>query len=107
MRNTLTENLLGSAPTKVLWLTGSLLISLGLGSQAFAANDIIEEVVVTGSYIKGSPEDAELPIDVISDEDLLKTGSPSIVEMIRNLGVSGANLGETNQSPPAAKPTRG
>ncbi|MBV26973.1 MAG: hypothetical protein CMQ13_02790 [Gammaproteobacteria bacterium] len=97
MRNTLTENLLGSALTKVLWLTGPLLISLGLGSQAFAANDIIEEVVVTGSCIKGSPEDAELPIDVISDEDLLKTGSPSIVEMIRNLGVSRANLGETNQ----------
>ena len=100
MRNTLTESLPGLALTKVLWLMGSLLISLGLGSQAFAADaadNVIEEVVVTGSYIKGSPEDAELPIDVISDEELLKTGSPSIIEMIRNLGVTGANLGETNQ----------
>jgi iron complex outermembrane receptor protein len=53
--------------------------------------------VVTGSYIKGSPQDAELPIDVITEEDLLQQGSPSMIEMIRNLGVTAANLGETNQ----------
>ena len=59
--------------------------------------ELIEEVVVTGSYIKGSPQDAELPIDVITEEDLLQQGSPSMIEMIRNLGVTAANLGETNQ----------
>ena len=59
--------------------------------------EVIEEVVVTGSYIKGSPQDAELPIDVITEEDLLQQGSPSMIEMIRNLGVTAANLGETNQ----------
>lgn len=69
------------------------------GSSALAAeNDgIIEEVIVTGSYIKGSPEDAELPIDVLTSDDLIEMGSPSIVEMVRNLGVTAANLGETNQ----------
>ena len=61
------------------------------------AEEQIEEVVVTGSYIKGSPEDAELPIDVITSADLEKMGSPSIIEMVRNLGVTAANLGETNQ----------
>ena len=67
-------------------------------SLAQAADEqVIEEVVVTGSYIKGSPQDAELPIDVITEEDLLQQGSPSLVEMIRNLGVTAANLGETNQ----------
>ncbi len=67
-------------------------------SLAHAADDeVIEEVVVTGSYIKGSPQDAELPIDVITEEDLLQQGSPSMIEMIRNLGVTAANLGETNQ----------
>ena len=36
-------------------------------SLAQAADEqVIEEVVVTGSYIKGSPQDAELPIDVIT-----------------------------------------
>ena len=85
---------------KTSWLVGLILLLVGLSPQTFAAtndSDVIEEVIVTGSYIKGSPEDAELPIDVISSEDLLKTGSPSIVDMIRNLGVTTANLGETNQ----------
>ena len=66
-------------------------------ASAQSAEEVIEEVVVTGSYIKGSPQDAELPIDVITEEDLLQQGSPSMVEMIRNLGVTAANLGETNQ----------
>jgi len=100
MRRTLTRPSPGQSLTKALGFVGALLFSLGLTSQAFAADSddkVIEEVIVTGSYIKGSPEDAELPIDVISSDDLLKSGSPSIVEMIRNLGVTTANLGETNQ----------
>ena len=60
-------------------------------------DEVMEEVVVTGSYIKGSPQDAELPIDVITEEELLQQGSPSLIEMVRNLGVTSANLGETNQ----------
>lgn len=58
---------------------------------------IVEEVVVTGSYIRGTPEDAELPVDVLSQQDMEEIGSPSIVELVRNLGVTSANLGETNQ----------
>ena len=57
----------------------------------------MEEVVVTGSYIKGTPEDAALPVDVMSQEDLREVGDPTIVEMVRNLGVTSGNLGETNQ----------
>lgn len=57
----------------------------------------IEEVVVTGSYIKGTPEDAELPVDVLRREDLQDIGSPSVVEMVRNLSITSGNLGETNQ----------
>ena len=57
----------------------------------------MEEVVVTGSYIKGSAEDAALPIDVISREDLEDQGNPSVLEMVRNLSVTSGNIGETNQ----------
>ncbi|MEL0048779.1 MAG: TonB-dependent receptor plug domain-containing protein, partial [Gammaproteobacteria bacterium] len=100
MRKTRIPLSVKQAFTKVLGSIGIVLMMLGLSPLTLAAdpNDrVIEEVIVTGSYIKGSPEDAELPIDVISSDDLLKTGSPSIVEMIRNLGVTTANLGETNQ----------
>jgi outer membrane receptor protein involved in Fe transport len=75
----------------------SLGLLVAFANTAFAEEELIEEVVVTGSYIKGSPQDAELPIDVITEEDMLQMGSPSMIEMIRNLGVTAANLGETNQ----------
>ncbi len=71
---------------------------IAFSSIAHSEDDgVIEEVIVTGSYIKGSPQDAELPIDVLTEEDLLQQGSPSLGEMIRNLGVTSANLAETNQ----------
>ena len=79
-----------------LLLLAALLLSFNSLAQQ-GADETLEEVIVTGSYIKGSPEDAELPIDVINSEDLVNLGSPSVIELVRNLGVSTANLGETNQ----------
>lgn len=71
----------------------------GLISAAPAQSDenVIEEVVVTGSYIRGTPEDAALPVDVIDRSDLEVVGAPSINEIIRNLNVSSGTLSETNQ----------
>lgn len=57
----------------------------------------MEEVVVTGSFIRGTPEDAALPVDVISTEELQKQGSPTMVEMIKSLTASNGVLGESNQ----------
>ncbi|MFT4712520.1 MAG: outer membrane receptor protein involved in Fe transport [Candidatus Azotimanducaceae bacterium] len=71
------------------------ILSACLVTTAFAAE--MEEVVVTGSFIKGSAEDAALPVDVLTRTDLEDVGNPSIIEMIRNLGVTSGNLGETNQ----------
>ena len=74
------------------------LVALLMLQGAWAEQEqVIEEVVVTGSYIRGTPEDAELPVDVLSREDLEDIGNPSIVEMVRNLSVASGNLGETNQ----------
>jgi len=56
-----------------------------------------EEIVVTGSFIKGTPEDAALPVDVTSFEDLQEQGAPSIAELVRNLAYTSGNLAETNQ----------
>jgi len=71
-----------------------------LGSQApaaLAAEEPIEEVIVTGSFIRGTPEDAASPVDVMSREEMNLTGNPSVLEMIRNLGPSSGIDGETNQ----------
>jgi iron complex outermembrane receptor protein len=56
-----------------------------------------EEIVITGSYIRGTPENAALPVDVTSLDDLREVGAPSVAELIRNLAYTSGNLAETNQ----------
>jgi len=58
---------------------------------------VVEEVIVTGSYIRGTPEDAALPVDVISAEDMAQRGSPTALDLIRSLPYVGPSMGETNQ----------
>jgi len=57
----------------------------------------LTEVVVTGSFIRGTPEDAALPVDVIGADELQKQGNPSPVELVKSLTVSNGVLGDTNQ----------
>ena len=57
---------------------GSMLavaFALAMAGSAYAQNATgteVEEVVVTGSYIAGTPEDAAQPVDVLSSADLEK-----------------------------------
>ena len=46
----------------------AILLGAGLAAGAAQAQDANEvaEVIVTGSYIRGTPEDAALPVDVLS-----------------------------------------
>ncbi|WP_293682621.1 TonB-dependent receptor [uncultured Phenylobacterium sp.] len=62
-----------------------------------AAAQDVAEVVVTGSLIRGTPEDAALPVDVISSEELARQGSPTTVELIKALPASSGVLGDSNQ----------
>lgn len=55
----------------------------------------IEEVVVTGSLIRGTPVDAALPVESYSQADLALSGSPSALEFAKSLSVSGATTGES------------
>lgn len=57
----------------------------------------IEEVVVTGSYIKGTPIDSESPVTVLDRDQLTRQGSPSIVEIVRRISASSGVDGESNQ----------
>lgn len=90
---------------------GSLLavaLALGLGSQAAAQQaNTIDEVVVTGSFIAGTPEDAALPVDVIGADELQKQGNPSTVELMKSLSVSNGVLGDTNQFDARAQGSEG
>jgi iron complex outermembrane receptor protein len=57
----------------------------------------VEEVVVTGSLFRGTPEDSALPVDVIGAEELSRQGNPSTVELIKALPASQGVLGDSNQ----------
>lgn len=76
-------------------------IALGSTMAAHAQEDDSERklgtVTVTGSLIQGTPEDAALPVDVLTAEDLRLQGNPSALDMIKSLPVSSGVLGDTNQ----------
>ena len=55
----------------------------------------IEEVMVTGSYIKGSPTDGASPVEVVDRETIEDIGATSIADITRNLSV---NSGSENNS---------
>lgn len=67
----------------------------GMAQQASAQEAGAEEdIVVTGSYIRGTPEDAALPVDVITAETLAEQGSPTVVQLVRTITAAGASFGE-------------
>ncbi len=72
-------------------------MALAPGVAHAQAPDDVEEVVVTGTLIRGTPVDSASPVQAIGRDDLEQIGNPSTVELIRNLGVASANIGETNQ----------
>ena len=73
-------------------------LALGVSSAAAAQEGgTVEEVVVTGSFIAGTPEDAALPVDVIGTKELEARGSPTMVQLIKTIPSSGAVIGENNR----------
>jgi len=79
------------------WLLAlSAVLCLGVASSAIAASEAIEEIVVTGSYIKGTPEDSLSPVDTTTREDFNLSGNPSIVEFIKKAPAMSGTDGEYN-----------
>jgi iron complex outermembrane receptor protein len=59
-----------------------------------AEEDSGDRVVVTGSFIQGTPEDAALPVEVFSQEELEEQGAPTALEFAKSLTISGPTTGE-------------
>ncbi len=81
---------------------GSILavaLAMGISGSAAAQEEasVVEEVIVTGSFIAGTPEDAALPVDVIGAKELENRGSPTMVQFIKTIPSSGAVIGENNR----------
>ena len=64
-----------------------MLASAGTSFQTLAQDDG-DEIVVTGSFIRGTPEDAPSPITVIDRDSIQEQGASQIWDLIRNLEVN-------------------
>jgi outer membrane receptor protein involved in Fe transport len=54
-----------------------------------------DRVVITGSFIQGTPEDTALPVEVFSQEELEDQGSPTALEFAKTLTIAGPTTGES------------
>jgi iron complex outermembrane recepter protein len=73
-------------------------------AQAQATDETeVETVVVTGSFIAGTPKDTAIPVAVIDNAEIEKRGTPNVVELIKQLPISGPVLGDSNQFSVAAQ----
>jgi iron complex outermembrane recepter protein len=77
-------------------------ISLTLWSAQLAAQDSVraelEEVVVTGSFLRGTPEDSAIPVEIVSYEEIQNMGRPSNLDLVKLMSESGGVAGENNRA---------
>ncbi|GAB3096729.1 TonB-dependent receptor [Aestuariicella hydrocarbonica] len=77
-------------------LVGTTVGASGAGASDQAELPMMEEVRVTGSHIKGASTNMANPVSSINRDDMEYSGSPTLVELLRNMpGISGSD-GEAN-----------
>jgi len=75
------------------WKHTTLVVGVfGLASpfnfSAVAAEEAVEEIIVTGSYIRGSSQDAASPVQVITREDMDIQSAVTIDDVTKNLTIN-------------------
>jgi len=91
---------LRSSIKRTLLLAAAGAFSSGVALAQTPANPLVEEievVVITGSYIDGTAQNAGLPVQVITADDLEKQGSPSMIELVKSIPSNQGIVGEANQ----------
>ena len=74
------------------------MIAPGIVSAQEAKDDeTVEELIVTGTLIKDTPEDAPLPVTTLQRDDLALEGNPTAIDLIKSLSFSQGTDGETDQ----------
>ena len=77
----------------------SLFFATTLPAQdAEEEENMLEEVVITGSRIRQSPMDQRLPVLTLSAEDYKATGASSLAEFVQRLPISGSAINGSNNA---------
>lgn len=95
--NRLRHTIAWGAMAAAIAMTPSVAFAQDEGDETATQGSSDRTIVVTGTLIRGTPEDAALPVDVFSSEDLADKGIASPLEFIKELPSVGAALGDTNQ----------
>ena len=95
---------------KIIKNTFSTLCSVALLFTAFAVvaqdnKEAVEEVIVTGSYLKGSATDGASPVSIIGRDTIEDLGATTTADIIRNLSVDSGS--ENNPDSFTAGSTQG
>jgi iron complex outermembrane receptor protein len=86
--------ILGLAGAFPAWAQTPVVPADQVGPTAPDTSDSGDRVVVTGSFIRGTPEDAALPVEVFSQEELEDRGAPTALEFAKTLTIAGPTSGE-------------
>ena len=83
-----------------------MIASSGFALTAVAQDSNIEEVLVTGSFIRGTPADAPSPVNVIDRAAMQAQGATGIWDVIRNMEVnSGSDTSVAGSNDPGGTVT--
>ncbi len=66
--------------------------------QTDETDEAVEEIIVTGSRIRQNPLDARAPVQVLSDQDIDRSGQVSLADYLQRLPISGSAINKTNNS---------
>ena len=79
-------------------VSGIALVAAMPGAAQGAPDASVERtIIVTGTLIAGSREDAPAPVDVIRADELAAQGQPSMLELTKRLPASAGVLGDASQ----------
>ncbi len=73
-------------------------INIANAQSAGAADesDLLEEITVTGSHLRGSQETGALPIDVIDRDEIESLGAPTTTDLINDLVINTSSENRSN-----------
>ncbi len=79
-------------------MSAGIAVALGASPGVFAQDDTVEEIVVTGSYIRQSTFDSRAPIQIVDTADIEAMGAAQPVEVLAELTANSGSqfYNETN-----------
>lgn len=75
---------------------GTTALVFGSTGVAYAQSADLEEIIVTGSFIKRTDTTGAMPIDVIDRNDIEELGAPTTTDIVNNLVINTASENRSN-----------